>query len=316
MRNKYAGKGEDPLKLIKNTWKHKTLFLMALPAVLLLIAFNYVPMAGLVVAFKKFNYADGIFKSPWNGLENFRYLFMVGDTAWRLTRNTIGYYLLFTFFGTIGNVAIAIGINEMIHKRTAKYFQTCMILPTFISYIAITFIVKAFLQSDIGIINRFRLMLGLQSIRFYQNSEYWPVILLIVKLWKGIGYGSVLYLSALAGFDQQIYEAADIDGATAWQKLWRITIPMLMPTVIVMTLLGLGNIMHSETGLFYQVTQNNAMLYNTTQVLDSFVLNALMKNTDYGMTSAATFYQSVVGFIMVMATNWFVRKASPDDALF
>lgn len=273
-------------------------------------------MAGLVVAFKKFNYADGIFKSPWNGLENFRYLFMVGDTAWRLTRNTIGYYLLFTFFGTIGNVAIAIGINEMIHKRTAKYFQTCMILPTFISYIAITFIVKAFLQSDIGIINRFRLMLGLQSIRFYQNSEYWPVILLIVKLWKGIGYGSVLYLSALAGFDQQIYEAADIDGATAWQKLWRITIPMLMPTVIVMTLLGLGNIMHSETGLFYQVTQNNAMLYNTTQVLDSFVLNALMKNTDYGMTSAATFYQSVVGFIMVMATNWFVRKASPDDALF
>ncbi|MFR7743958.1 MAG: ABC transporter permease subunit [Acutalibacteraceae bacterium] len=213
-------------------------------------------------------------------------------------------------------MAIAIGINEMIHKRTAKYFQTCMILPTFISYIAITFIVKAFLQSDIGIINRFRLMLGLQSIRFYQNSEYWPVILLIVKLWKGIGYGSVLYLSALAGFDQQIYEAADIDGATAWQKLWRITIPMLMPTVIVMTLLGLGNIMHSETGLFYQVTQNNAMLYNTTQVLDSFVLNALMKNTDYGMTSAATFYQSVVGFIMVMATNWFVRKASPDDALF
>ena len=146
------------MKLIKNTWKHKTLFLMALPAVLLLIAFNYVPMAGLVVAFKKFNYADGIFKSPWNGLENFRYLFMVGDTAWRLTRNTIGYYLLFTFFGTIGNVAIAIGINEMIHKRTAKYFQTCMILPTFISYIAITFIVKAFLQSDIGIINRFRLI--------------------------------------------------------------------------------------------------------------------------------------------------------------
>lgn len=159
-------------------------------------------------------------------------------------------------------------------------------------------------------------MLGLQSIRFYQNSEYWPVILLIVKLWKGIGYGSVLYLSALAGFDQQIYEAADIDGATAWQKLWRITIPMLMPTVIVMTRWVSGNIMHSETGLFYQVTQNNAMLYNTTQVLDSFVLNALMKNTDYGMTSAATFYQSVVGFIMVMATNWFVRKASPDDALF
>lgn len=304
------------MKLVKNTWKHKTLFLMALPSVILLTLFNYVPMAGLVVAFKNFNYADGLFHSPWNGLENFRYLFMVGDTAWRLTRNTVGYYLLFTIFGTIGNVAIAIGINEMIFKRTAKYFQTAMILPTFISYIAITFIVKAFLQSDIGIVNRLRELIGLQNIKFYQNSQYWPFILTIVKLWKGMGYGSVLYLSALAGFDQQIYEAASIDGASGWQKLWHVTLPMLMPTIVVMTLLGLGGIMHSDTGLFYQVTQNNGLLYSTTQVLDSYVMNALMKNTDYGLTSAATFYQSVVGLVMVLLTNWLVRRASPEDALF
>lgn len=304
------------MRLVKNTWKHKALLVMALPAVVLLVAFNYMPMAGLVVAFKDFNYADGIFHSPWNGWNNFKYLFLVGDTAWRLTRNTIGYYLLFTVFGTIGNIAIAIGINEMIYKRTAKYFQTTMILPTFISYIAITYIVKAFLQSDIGIINRLRLAVGLQSLSFYQQSRYWPLILLIVKLWKSVGYGSVLYLSALAGFDQQIYEAVALDGATAWQKLWHITIPMLMPTVVVMTLLGLGGIMHSDTGLFYQVTQNNAMLYPTTQVLDSFVLNALMKNTNYGLTSAATFYQSVIGLVMVLLTNWAVRRASPEDALF
>lgn len=289
---------------------------MALPTVIMLILFNYVPMTGLVVAFKDFNYADGIFFSPWNGIENFRYLFMVGDTAWRLTRNTVGYYLLFTLFGTVGSVFIAIGINEMIFKRTAKYFQTSMILPTFISYIAITFVVKAFLQTDIGIVNRLLESLGMKSIRFYQKSEYWPYILTIVKLWKSTGYNSVLYLSALAGFDQQLYEAADIDGATSSQKLWHLTIPMLMPTVIVMTLLGLGNIMHSETGLFYQVTMNSTLLYPTTQVLDSFVMNALMKNTDYGLTSAATFYQSVVGFVMVMVTNWVVRKASPEDALF
>lgn len=304
------------MKLIKNTWRHKALFLMALPTVIMLILFNYVPMTGLVVAFKDFNYADGIFFSPWNGIENFRYLFMVGDTAWRLTRNTVGYYLLFTLFGTVGSVFIAIGINEMIFKRTAKYFQTSMILPTFISYIAITFVVKAFLQTDIGIVNRLLESLGMKSIRFYQKSEYWPYILTIVKLWKSTGYNSVLYLSALAGFDQQLYEAADIDGATSSQKLWHLTIPMLMPTVIVMTLLGLGNIMHSETGLFYQVTMNSTLLYPTTQVLDSFVMNALMKNTDYGLTSAATFYQSVVGFVMVMVTNWVVRKASPEDALF
>lgn len=304
------------MKLIKNTWRHKALFLMALPTVIMLILFNYVPMTGLVVAFKDFNYADGIFFSPWNGIENFRYLFMVGDTAWRLTRNTVGYYLLFTIFGTVGSVFIAIGINEMIFKRTAKYFQTSMILPTFISYIAITFVVKAFLQTDIGIVNRLLESLGMKSIRFYQKSEYWPYILTIVKLWKSTGYNSVLYLSALAGFDQQLYEAADIDGATSSQKLWRLTIPLLMPTVIVMTLLGLGNIMHSETGLFYQVTMNSTLLYPTTQVLDSFVMNALMKNTDYGLTSAATFYQSVVGFVMVMVTNWVVRKTSPEDALF
>lgn len=289
---------------------------MALPAVILLILFNYVPMSGLVVAFKDFNYTDGLFKSPWNGLENFRYLFMVGDTAWRLTRNTVGYYLIFTIFGTIGNVVIAIGINEMIYKKTAKYFQTAMILPTFISYIAITFIVKAFLQNNIGIVNRLLVSLGMDNIRFYQNPKYWPLILTIVKMWKSIGYGSVLYLSALAGFDQEIYEAASIDGATSWQKLRYVTLPMLMPTIVIMTLLGLGNIMHSDTGLFYQVTQNNGLLYSTTQVLDSYVMNALMKNTNYGMTAAATFYQSVVGFVMVFATNLIVRRKSPDDALF
>ena len=304
------------MKLIKNTWKHRTLFLMALPTVILLILFNYVPMAGLVVAFKDFNYADGLFKSPWNGVQNFRYLFMVGDTAWRLTRNTVGYYLIFTVLGTIGNVAIAIGINEMIYKRTAKYFQTAMILPTFISYIAITFIVEAFLKTDTGIVNRFLENIGIGGIKFYMKKEYWPIILTIVKLWKGIGYGSVLYLSALAGFDQQIYEAADIDGATNAQKIFRITIPMLVPTIIVMTLLGLGNIMHSDTGLFYQVTKNNALLYDTTQVLDSFVMNALTKNTNYGLTSAATFYQSVVGMVMVVVTNAIVRRKSPEDALY
>lgn len=304
------------MRLIKNTWKHRTLFLMALPTVILLILFNYVPMAGLVVAFKDFNYADGLFKSPWNGVQNFRYLFMVGDTAWRLTRNTVGYYLIFTLLGTIGNVAIAIGINEMVHKRTAKYFQTAMILPTFISYIAITFIVEAFLKTNTGIVNRFLENVGIGGIKFYMKKEYWPTILTIVKLWKGMGYGSVLYLSALAGFDQQIYEAADIDGATSAQKIFRITIPMLVPTIIVMTLLGLGNIMHSDTGLFYQVTKNNALLYDTTQVLDSFVMNALTKNTNYGLTSAATFYQSVVGMVMVVVTNAIVRRKSPEDALY
>lgn len=287
-----------------------------LPETFLLIVFNYVPIAGLVVAFKKFNFADGLFKSPWNGFANFGYLFKVGDTAWRLTRNTIGYYLIFTVTGTIGNIAIAIGINEMVFKRAAKYFQSMMILPTFISYIAVAFIVKAFLQNDIGIINRFLIMMGGENYSFYLNARWWPLILTLVKTWKGIGYGSVLYLSVLTGIDHTLYEAAEIDGAGAWQKLRYITLPMLVPMVIVMTLLGLGTIMHSDTGLFYQVTQNNGLLYETTQVLDSYVLNAIMNSVDFGMTAAATFCQSVIGFVMVVGTNLIVRKLSPEDALF
>lgn len=302
--------------LLKNTWKNRTLLFMALPAVILLIIFHYVPIAGLVVAFKKFNFTDGLFKSPWNGVANFGYLFKVGDTAWRLTRNTIGYYLIFTITGTIGNIAIAIGINEMIFKRAAKYFQSMMILPTFISYIAVAFVVKAFLQNEIGIINRFLIMMGGENYSFYLNPRWWPLILTLVKTWKGIGYGSVLYLSVLTGIDHALYEAAAIDGANTWQKLRYITLPMLVPMVIVMTLLGLGNIMHSDTGLFYQVTQNNGLLYETTQVLDSYVLNAIMSSVDFGMTAAATFCQSIVGFVMVVGTNLIVRKISPDDALF
>ncbi len=302
--------------LLKNTWNNKTLLFMALPAVILLIVFNYVPIAGLVVAFKKFNFADGLFKSPWNGFANFGYLFKVGDTAWRLTRNTIGYYLIFTVTGTIGNIAIAIGINEMVFKRAAKYFQSMMILPTFISYIAVAFVVKAFLQNDIGIINRFLIMMGGENYSFYLNPRWWPLILTLVKTWKGIGYGSVLYLAVLTGIDHALYEAAEIDGAGAWQKLRYITLPMLVPMVIVMTLLGLGTIMHSDTGLFYQVTQNNGLLYETTQVLDSYVLNAIMNSVDFGMTAAATFCQSVIGFVMVVGTNLIVRKLSPEDALF
>lgn len=304
------------MKLLKNTWKNRTLLLMSMPAIIIFILFNYVPMFGLVLAFKKFNFADGIWNSPWCGFENFKYLFFVGDTAWRLTRNTVGYYILFTIFGTIGNVALAIGINEMVFKKLAKYFQSAMILPTFISYIAISFVVYAFLKSDTGILNRIIISLGGSNFSFYLKPDVWPAILLIVKTWKGIGYGSVLYLSVLTGIDQSLYEAAAIDGANAWQKMRYITLPMLVPMVVLMTLLGLGSIMHSDTGLFFQVTKNVGALYPTTQVLDSYILNAIANTVDYGMTAAATFYQSVVGFVMVVGTNLIVRKVAPENALF
>ena len=299
-------------EFLKNTWKHRAHVVMALPVFLILFFIMYVPMAGLVMAFKNFNYADGIWKSPWNGIENFKFLIASKATFISITKNTILYYLLFTAIGTLLNVTLAIMIDKLVFKKMAKTMQTLMIIPVFISYAAVQFIVYAFISSDTGIINH---MLG-TSTRFYSAAKLWPWILLIVKIWKDTGYGSVLYMSVLAGIDSELYEAADIDGANSWQKIWNITIPSLIPMVTVMLLLSVGSVMHSDTGLFYQVTRNNGMLYSTTQVIDSYVLNAIFSSSNFGFVAATSFFQSVVGLLLMLFTNFTVRKIAPENALF
>ncbi|MBQ6406865.1 MAG: sugar ABC transporter permease [Butyrivibrio sp.] len=285
---------------------------MALPVFLILFFIMYVPMAGLVMAFKNFNYADGIWKSPWNGIENFKFLLASKATFISITKNTVLYYLLFTAIGTLLNVTLAIMIDKLVFKKMAKTMQTLMIIPVFISYAAVQFIVYAFISSDTGIINH---MLG-TSTRFYSAPKLWPWILLVVKIWKDTGYGSVLYMSVLAGIDSELYEAADIDGANSWQKIWHITIPSLIPMVTVMLLLSVGSVMHSDTGLFYQVTRNNGMLYSTTQVIDSYVLNAIFSSSNFGFVAATSFFQSVVGLLLMLFANFTVRKIAPENALF
>ena len=297
---------------LKNTWKHRAHVVMALPVFLILFFIMYVPMAGLVMAFKNFNYADGIWKSPWNGIENFKFLIASKATFISITKNTVLYYLLFTAIGTLLNVTLAIMIDKLVFKKMAKTMQTLMIIPVFISYAAVQFIVYAFISSDTGIINH---MLG-TSTRFYSAPKLWPWILLIVKIWKDTGYGSVLYMSVLAGIDSELYEAADIDGANSWQKIWNITIPSLIPMVTVMLLLSVGSVMHSDTGLFYQVTRNNGMLYSTTQVIDSYVLNAIFSSSNFGFVAATSFFQSVVGLLLMLFANFTVRKIAPENALF
>lgn len=297
---------------LKNTWKHRAHVVMALPVFLILFFIMYVPMAGLVMAFKNFNYADGIWKSPWNGIENFKFLLASKATFISITKNTVLYYLLFTAIGTLLNVTLAIMIDKLVFKKMAKTMQTLMIIPVFISYAAVQFIVYAFISSDTGIINH---MLG-TSTRFYSAPKLWPWILLIVKIWKDTGYGSVLYMSVLAGIDSELYEAADIDGANSWQKIWNITIPSLIPMVTVMLLLSVGSVMHSDTGLFYQVTRNNGMLYSTTQVIDSYVLNAIFSSSNFGFVAATSFFQSVVGLLLMLFANFTVRKIAPENALF
>lgn len=297
---------------LHNTWKHRAHVVMALPAFLILFFIMYVPMAGLVMAFKNFDYTLGIWKSPWNGIDNFKFLLASKATFVTMTRNTLLYYIVFTALGIFLNVVLAIAIDQFVFKKMAKTMQTIMIIPVFISYAAVQFIVYAFISTDTGIINH-----AMDSnIRFYSVASYWPVILTIVKMWNSVGYGSVLYMSVLAGIDTELYEAAEIDGANKWQKIWNITIPALIPMITVMLLLSVGSIMKSDTGLFYQVTRNSGVLYPTTQVIDSYVLNAIFKNSNFGFTAATSFFQSVVGLLMMLFANGMVRKIAPDNALF
>ena len=296
----------------KNTWKHRAHVVMALPVFLILFFIMYVPMAGLVMAFKDYDFTLGIFGSPWAGLKNFEFLVASKGTFVRMTKNTVLYYLLFTSVGTFLNVVLAIAIDQLLFKEMAKTMQTIMIIPVFISYSAVQFIVYAFLSSDTGLINH---LLGTHT-KFYTTGSLWPWILLIVKIWKDTGYGSVLYMSVLAGIDSELYEAADIDGANKWKKIWHITLPSLIPMVTVMLLLSVGNVMRSDTGLFYQVTRNNGGLYNYTQVIDSYVLNSILKSSNFGYTAAASFFQSVVGLLLMLLANGLVRKIEPENALF
>ena len=297
---------------LRNTWRHRAHVVMALPAFLILFFIMYVPMAGLVMAFKDFDYTLGIWGSPWNGIENFKFLLASKKTIVEMTRNTLIYYVIFTALGTFLNVTLAIAIDQFVFKKVAKTMQTLMIIPVFISYAAVQFIVYAFISTDTGIINH---MMD-SSIRFYSTASWWPLILTIVKIWNSVGYGSVLYMSVLAGIDTELYEAAEIDGANKWQKIWHITIPALIPMITVMLLLSVGNIMKSDTGLFYQVTRNSGVLYPTTQVIDSYVLNAIFRNSNFGFTAATSFFQSVVGLLMMLFANGMVRKIAPENALF
>lgn len=302
-------------EFLRNTWKNRAHVVLALPVFLVLFFIMYVPMAGLILAFKNYDFTLGIFGSPWaadHGFANFKYLIASKDIFVRMTRNTILYYLMFTAIGTLLNVSLAIAIDQFVLKKFAKTMQTLMIIPVFISYAAVQFIAYAFISSDTGIINH---VLGTDT-RFYSTASLWPWILLIIKIWKDTGYGSVLYMSVLAGIDSELYEAAEIDGAGRWKRIWHITLPSLIPMITVMLLLSVGNVMRSDTGLFYQVTRNNGSLYPTTQVIDSYVLNSIMKSSNFGYTGAASLFQSVVGLILMLFANWLVRKIEPDNALF
>lgn len=303
--------------IFKRLWRQKTLLIMILPAIILLFMFHYMPLYGMTVAFREFNYADGIWHSPWVGLKNFDILLVSGKSMLRVVKNTVMYYVIFTAVGTVCNITLAIMLNECVGKRFARYSHTVMILPTFLSWVAVTYIAKAFLGTSDGLINQWLEALNLKPVNWYMSPKYWPAILTFIQIWKSTGYGAILYLSALCGMDLAIFEAATIDGATKMQQIRYLTLPMLRPLVSIMLLLSLGGIMTSNTGLFYRVTLNTGILYSTTQTIDAYIMNAVTSgSTNYSLTSAVSFFQSFVGFVMVVGTNMVVRKVAPENALF
>lgn len=301
----------------KTSFKNYLPFLiMAAPGIIYLIINNYLPMIGLVIAFKKISYSIGILQSPWNGLKNFEYLFKTSD-ALIITRNTICYNAVFIVINTVMAVAVAIMLNEVRNKIALRVYQSVILLPYLISMIIVAYIVFSGLSVDTGFMNKSILpMLGLKPVEWYSEPKYWLFILPLVNVWKNFGYLCVIYLASVIGIDKEYYEAAILDGASKWQQIRTITLPMIRPIVTIMVLLAIGRIFYSDFGLFYQVPMNSGTLYPTTNVIDTYVYRGLLQIGDIGMASAAGLYQSIVGFVLVMASNMIVRKINPENALF
>lgn len=290
-------------------------WLMILPAAVVVILMCYIPMAGIVLAFKEFNYHDGIFGSPWVGLKNFAYFFRSGK-AWTTTRNTILYNIAFLCVNTLLQIVCAILLSELAGKYFKRITQSVMFLPYFISWVVVGAFVYNMFNYEFGAVNSFLRNLGAQPLDVYSNKAVWPVILIAVSAFKNVGYGTVMYLASIVSIDGEMFEAADLDGATMWQKIRHITLPCIRPTVVILFLMAIGTIMKGDFQMFWQVTGNNPMVLEVTDVIDTYVTRSLLELQEFGMTSAAGLYQSGLSFILVLAANYAVKKVEPDYALF
>lgn len=291
--------------------KNRTLTLLTMPALILLLLFNYFPIFGLALAFKDYNYVEGFFGSDWVGLDNFKFFFESSD-AWMVTRNTILYNAVFIVSVLLGATIFAIILNEITSRRAVKFYQNVMFFPYFLSYAVVAFIVLAFLNADYGVLNNW---LNTNT-NWYAEASAWPFILPLVNFWKGVGYNMIVIYASLIGIDSSYYEAAAVDGATRWQTIRYVMFPLLRPIVIMLGLIMVGRIFYGDFGLFYMVPQNAGLLYSVTDVIDTYVYRSLRVLGDVGMSTAVGFYQSVVGFIIVVIANKITRKYSEESALF
>jgi putative aldouronate transport system permease protein len=291
------------------------LFLLALPAIVLIFTFAYVPLAGIVLAFKQFKVTLGVFGSPWAGFSNFEFFFKTAD-AWRTIRNTLGMNLLMMVVGLVCNISFALLCFNLYRKTAIKAYQTITIIPSFLSWVVVGYLVYALLKPSGGIVNRLIGLLGGNSVNWYSEPSKWPFILLIASLWHGVGNGSLFYFASLMSIEKDYFEAASLDGATKWHEFWYIILPHLIPLIIIMQILAIGNIFRADFGLFFNVTRDSGVLYPTTDVIDTYIYRALISLGNIGMSAAVGLFQSAVGFVLIITANWIVKKIEPDNALF
>ena len=294
---------------------NKELLLLSLPGGIWFLIFAYLPMFGILIAFQEDrpgqNFLLSVLNSKFVGFKNFEFLFKSGD-MWIIFRNTIGYNLLFIILGIVLPITVAMLLNELRNHGAVKVYQSMMFLPYFLSWVVVSYCLYAFLDPSKGLVNN---ILG-KNISWYTEKDYWPFIIIFMSQWKGVGYNTVVYLASICGIDQTFYEAAMLDGATKWQQVKYITVPLLRPVITILFIMSVGGIIRSDFGLFYQLPRNSGSLYPVTNVLDTYIYRALMQSSEIGMSSAAAFFQSVVGFALIMIANKVAAKIDNENTLF
>ncbi|MDG6883172.1 putative multiple-sugar transport system permease YteP [Clostridium perfringens] len=307
---------KDRIKRFRN---NKELLLLTIPGAIWFLVFAYLPMFGVIVAFKRWRIHGGFFESlmnsKWVGFDNFKFLFKSSD-AWLITKNTVLYNLIFIILGIVLPVTLAILLNELLNKKLAKFYQSSMFLPYFLSWVVVSYCLYAFLSPEKGYVNGILQSMGGKGISWYTEPKYWPFIIIFMSQWKAVGYGTVVYLASICGIDKSYYEAAMIDGASKFQQIKYITVPLLKPVMIIMFITSIGGMFRGDLGLFYQLPKDSGALYPVTNVIDTYVYRGLMNLGDIGMSSAASLYQSFVGLILIVTSNAIVRKVDEENAFF
>lgn len=314
MKQSLAGKTVNKKRLGRDIKSSIPLLILCLPALIYFLIWHYLPMFGIVIAFKNYSYELGILKSPWVGFNNFKFFFLSQD-AWRISRNTVGYAALHIVLNAVTGIAMALLLNEIKSRKAIKTYQTIMLFPNFLSWVVVGFITYIFLNPALGVINVTLKRFGMEGLPWFSEPKYWPFILNICHVWKSVGMNMIMYYAALMGVNNELYEAATLDGANHFQQCWFISIPELIPLMTILSIMAVGSIFRGDFGLYYQIPRDVGVLYPTTDVIDTYLYRGL-RNGDMGITAAVGAFQSVVGLIMVLSVNAIVKRIEPENAMF